>query len=135
MKLVWIIVGFVVIVLAIVILSATGVINLSWQDLTIIGAAIVGPLKSLFDSFGGKDEVDEILQNAKAKRDAEEAYRKEMDAAIAEKQKRVDDLNKELAIQAAKLEVVEEKKKRIAAEVKTMTVEETKKEAQDLLGE
>lgn len=134
MKLVWIIVGFVVLVLAVVILAATGVIDVSWQELTIIGAAIIGPLKSLFDSMGGKDEVDEIMDSAKARREAEEAHRKEMDSMIAEKQKRIDELNKELEVQNARLEVVEEKKKRIAAEVKSMTVEETKKEAQDLLG-
>lgn len=135
MKMMWIVLGFVVLALALVVLSATGVIDLSWQDLSMIAAAVVAPFKMLFDQFGGKDEVDEIVDKQKQRQEEEKVHRQEMDVLIAEKTKRIEQLNQELEVQDAKLQVIEEKKKRVAIEVKSMTVEETKKEAQDLLGE
>ncbi len=135
MKKIWIILGFVVLVLAVVILSATGIIDISWQDLSMIAAAAVAPLKMLFDKLGGQDEVDKIVDNQKQRQQEEKEHREKMDALIAEKTKRIEELNKELEVQDAKLQVVEEKKKRVATEVKSMTIEETKKEAMDLFGE
>jgi len=131
----WIAGGLVVVVIALVILSATGVINLSWQDFTMIAAALAAPFKFIFDKLGGADGVDELLDKHEKMRKEEAEYRKKMDGVIAEKEQRIINLNKDLELQDAKLQLVEEKKKRVDQEVKSMSIAETKSEAQDLFGE
>ena len=135
MKRIWIVVVFVVIVLALVVLMATGIIDVSWQDLSMIAAAAVAPIKLLFDQLGGQDEVDKVVDRQKQREEEEKVHREQMDKLIAEKEERIKELNKELEVQDAKLQVIDEKKKRVETEVKSMNIEQTKKAAQDLLGE
>ncbi|MEN9444742.1 MAG: hypothetical protein RIS47_1632 [Bacteroidota bacterium] len=137
MKKIWILLIIVVVAIgAVIALSATGLMpKLSWQTLTMLAAAFASPFKALFDNFTKKDEVDQIADKQKAVREAEEGYRKEMDAKYAEQQRKLDEINKEIEVKNVKLEVIEEKKKRIAAETKSLTIEQTKSEAKDLFGE
>lgn len=136
MKVSWLVIGLVVIVIVVGVLMYMGIIpSIDWQHLTIIAASIFGPIKALFDSVGGKKKVDEILAKNALIREQDEEYQKEMEAKVLEQQKKLDELSKEIEVRNAKLEVLEEKKKRVAAETKALSVEQIQGEAKNLFGE
>lgn len=108
--------------------------KISWQQITILAASFFGPAKALFDKFFQKNEVDQLAEKQKAVREAEEKYRKDMDAKVNAQQQKLAELTKEIEVRNAKLEVIEERKKRLEVETKSLTVEQTKTEAQTLFG-
>ena len=140
MKLHWIIIiailGLAVLIGGYIALSKFGLMpKITWQQLMIVAAPLIGPIKAFIDRFSKKNEVDQIAEKQKAVREAEQSYRKDMDEKMAAQQKKLDEINKEIEIRSAKLEVLEERKKRIATETQSLTVEQTKTEAQNLFGQ
>ncbi len=107
--------------------------NFEWQTATMIFAALAAPYKMVMNWLTS-DSAKEILEKHKDIRAEEKVHRKDMDAEISEKEKKIALLDKELELVQAKIEVLEERKKKIKPEVEKMSVNELQQEGQDLFG-
>jgi hypothetical protein len=134
----WLITGLVILIILVLIGVAydQGLFdNLRGTGIAVIITALAAPYMAIKNwLFGNK-----LQQQFKAKYDAmaeqEKVHRVDYDQQIALKQKRIADMDKEIQLLDAKLEVLELKKKKIEQDVKSMTIEDKKREVQNLFGD
>jgi len=134
----WVLTGIIVLALLLIIgvLYDQGVFeSLEWSGWAIVISALAGPYIAVKNAlFGNKYQKDFQL---KYKQMQEETikHRIELDHKIREKEQRIAQLDKELELIDAKMNVLELKKKTVEQEVKNMSIEETRREAQELFGD
>lgn len=136
----WIIliIAVVLIIVVLVILYFTGYLsNLSWQKLTMYFALGSGPAKLAYSKLLEENPnfVKEMLDDHKDTIEKDKVEREKLDKEIARKKAELKKIDKDIEQINTKLVVIEEKKKTIAAEVSTMTVEEKKTDFKEMFGE
>lgn len=126
----WIvIIGLFLIFLIVGYLYDQGMLNVKWQWLTLIIAAIAGPFKIFKNMFsGGDDKVDSILKRNETTKLEEVAHREKYDTMIAEKKSEIEALQKDIDLLDTKVQLLEEKKKNIDKEVDEMDSDEVQDE-------
>ena len=134
----WLIIGLIVIVVLILVGVAydQGLFDsIKGSTLAMILAGIAAPYTLVKNwIFGDKFRQDfkEKYQNMNAD---EQVHRVEYDQKIAEKEKRIADLDKEIQLLDAKLTVLDLKKQKVEQDVKSMSIDDKKREVQNLFGD
>ncbi|GEM_PF-6514653 len=128
-----IIAGVLVLLFVIGYLQDKGMLNFKWQWLTILFAALSGPYK-LVKGMLASGKADNIVDNLDKKIEEEKKYRENMDTQIADKEKRIEALNKELEIIDAKLRLIEAQRANLKTEVNKKSVDELRNDAVELFG-
>ncbi len=133
----WIIVLLIIVGLLIVVgyLYDQGYLqNMRWQGATMVAAILAGPYVAIKNWLtANKEDVNEILQNNQQTVEQEKKHRKEMDAVIEEREKRIKNLDKEIDLLDKKMQLLEKKKELIDKEVENMSLDETQNELNRLL--
>lgn len=134
----WVLTGIIVVALLIVIgvLYDQGAFDgLQWTGWAIVVSALAAPYMALKNAlFGNKYQKDFQLKYKKMREETIQ-HRIDLDQKIKEKEQRIAQLDKELELIDAKMSVLEMKKKNVEKEVRSMSIDETKQEAQDLFGD
>ncbi|MCP4179060.1 MAG: hypothetical protein GY756_14975 [bacterium] len=109
----WLItIGIIVLALIVIgVLYENGMLNFKWQGLTMIFAALAGPYTAIKKIFFRDKRVEQMIKKHEDIKKEEIVHREVTDKQIAEKEKRIKDLNKELELAEKRLEVIEAKKK------------------------
>ncbi len=101
----------------------------------IILAAVAAPYMAAKNFLFGNKDLKRFEKKYEELEREEIRHRASLDAKIQAKQKRVEELNREIELLDSKLEVLELKKSKIKKEVEAMTITETKQEVVDLFGD
>jgi hypothetical protein len=109
--------------------------NIKGTTLTMILAGLSAPYMLVKNWLFG----DKFRQDFRKKYDVmnadEQVHRVEYDQKIAEKEKRIADLDKEIQLLDAKLEVLDLKKQKVEQDVNSMSIDDKKREVQNLFGD
>jgi hypothetical protein len=133
----WLIVGLIVLVVLIVVGVAydQGAFdNLAPSTLAMILAAVAAPYMAVKNMLFGNKELKQFQDKYQQLKSEELVHRTGLDLKIKAKEQRIAELDKELQLLDAKLEVLELKKNNVEQTVNAMSVDDTKKEAQNLFG-
>ena len=134
----WVVISLIVIAVLIIIGIAydNGLFdNISWKGGSIMIAALAAPFMAAKNFLFGNRHLREFTEKYDDLRTKEISHRLNLDESIQAKEKRISDLDKEIQLLDAKMDVLELKKKNVEKTVNDLTVEETRKEAQDLFGD
>ncbi len=134
----WIVTGLIVVGLLIVVgvLYDQGVFdNMQGSSMAMILAAIAGPYMALKNFMFGNKHMKDFEVKYDDMRSETIKHRVELDERIGAREKRIAELDKELELIEAKMDVLELKKKNVAKEVNNMTIDETRHEVHDLFGD
>ena len=96
--------------------------KLTWEKLTMLGAAIAGPFKFIAGFF--KNKEDEIREMHKAIRLRESEFQTELESKIGEREQRVTLLNKEIELLDARIGNLKTKRELVDAEVENMSLQQ-----------
>lgn len=109
--------------------------QITWQKLTIIGAALIAPFRYIFSLFSSdKEKITEIHEHHDLVREQEEQYRLQIEQKIQEKEKRVEILNQQVDIINSKIKNLEVQNDKIVDMVKNMSLEEKSNKIDELFG-
>lgn len=134
----WLITGLIVVVVLILVGVAydQGLFNnMSGGTIGMILAGIAAPYMAVKNWLFGDSYRRQFKEKYTQMNADEQVHRVEYDQKIVEKEKRVAELDKEIQLLDAKLEVLELKKKNVEKDVKSMSVDQTKREVQNLFGD
>jgi hypothetical protein len=134
----WLITGLVVIVVLILVGVAydQGLFdNIKGSTLTMILAGIAAPYMAVKNWLFGDKFRQDFKQKYQTMNADEQVHRVEYDQKIAEKEKRIADLDKEIQLLDAKLSVLDLKKQKVEQDVKSMSIDDKKREVQNLFGD
>ncbi len=109
--------------------------DLSWSGGAMLLAALAAPYMALKNLLFGNKHLKEYKDKYNEIRTKEIKHRINLDESIRAKEKRIADLDKEIELIDAKIDVLDLKKKNIENTVKDLTVEETQDEVHDLFGD
>lgn len=134
----WVLTGVIVVALLVIIgvLYDQGAFEgMQWTGWAIVVSALAAPYMAVKNAlFGNKYQKDFVLKY-KQMREETVQHRINLDQKIKEKEQRIAQLDKELELIDAKMNVLELKKKNVEKEVNLMSIDETKQEVQDLFGD
>lgn len=132
----WLItIGIIILVLIVIgVLYENGSLDFEWQTLTMIFAAAAGPYAFVKNKLLKDSRTQELLKKHEVIRNEEVVHRKQTDEDIAEKQRKIEMLNKELELAEQRLEIIEAKKEKVDKQVKEMSVDELQDEAINYFG-
>lgn len=106
-----------------------GLLNVEWQWLAVIIAAVAGPYQALKNFFsGGSAKTEAILKRNEVTKIEEAQHREEYDKLIDEKKVEIENLQKDIDLLDTKVKLLEEKKKNINKEVDEMDSDEIQEE-------
>jgi hypothetical protein len=108
--------------------------NFSWQGITILAASLAAPFQFLFGKAKDLTKTEEFINHNLEVQKLEQKHREEYDKLIQEREQKMRDLDKEIQLLQSKVELVDQKREKIATEVSNMTPNEKIKEAQNLWG-
>lgn len=134
----WIITGLVVVALLIIIgvLYDQGTFdNMQWSGMAMVLAAVAAPYMALKNFLFGNKHLKDFDVKYNQMRDETVKHRVELDERISHKEKRIAELDRELELIEAKVDVLELKKKNIAKDVNNLSIDETRYEVHDLFGD
>lgn len=134
----WILTGFIVVALLIIVgvLFDQGAFdNMKGSSLGIILAAVAGPYMAFKNFLFGNKPMKDFEVKYNQMRDETVKHRVELDERIGSREKRIAELDKELELIEAKMDVLELKKKNVKKEVNKMSIEETRQNVHDLFGD
>ncbi|MBN1251797.1 MAG: hypothetical protein JXR51_01085 [Bacteroidales bacterium] len=109
--------------------------NISWEGGAIMLAALAAPYMAVKNFLFGNKHLKEFKEKYENIRTQEITHRSNLDESIKAKEKRISDLDKEIQLLDAKMDVLELKKKNVEKTVKDLSIEDTKKEALNLFGD
>lgn len=133
---IWVILIVIALFLIVGFLDDQGYLNVKWQGLAIILAAIAGPYKLLKNYIeGGSAKSKQILEKHKKVAEDEKIHREVYDQEIERREKEIEKLETKVKYLDKKIEKVREEQKEIPKEVENLTLDETKNEFLDLYGE
>jgi len=127
-----------VIVLALIVIGVlydNGMLNFEWQGLTMIFAALAGPYTFMKKTIFKDSKVEEMKNRHKKVKAEEVIHRQAVDDEIQKRSDRVATLNKEIELAEKRIEVIEEKKKRVVRDVKNSSIEEMQDDAINYFGD
>ena len=134
----WLLVGLVILV----ILVGIGIAydqgafdNITFGGLATVFAVLAAPYMLVKNMLFGNREIKSFQNKYQQLKSEEVGHRTSMDVKIKAKEQRISELDKEIQLLDAKLEVLELKKKRVEQTVNELTVDETKKEVRNLFGD
>ena len=113
----WVIIAVIIIAVALLIYFEQ-----SWQVISVVGAALAGPLKYIFSLFS-KSEEDIREKHAKI-REQEKKYQILLESRVKEKEKSIEELESRLQELEQKRAELDLRRKRISQEVEKMSLEE-----------
>ena len=134
----WLIVALIVLVILIGVGVAydQGVFdNISFGGLATLMAAIAAPYMAVKNWLFGNKELKQFQEKYEQIKSQEAVHRTDTDLQIKAKEQRIAELDKEIQLLDAKLQVLEMKKSKVDQYVNSMTVNQTKKEVQNLFGD
>ena len=134
----WVITGLVVVALLIIVgvLNDQGVFDrMRWEGMAIVLSAIAAPYMALKNFLFGNKPLKDFKVKYHQMQDETVKHRVELDERIGAKEKRIAELDKELQLIEAKMDVLELKKKNVQRDVNRMSIEETRTDAHDLFGD
>lgn len=134
----WILTGLIVVGLLVIIgvLYDQGTFDgMQWTGMAMILAAVAAPYMALKNLLFGNKHLKDFEVKYKSMKDETIKHRVELDERIGAKEKRIAQLDKELELIEAKMDVLELKKKNVEKVVNSMSIEETQQEAHDLFGD
>ena len=134
----WVLTGIIVIAILIIVgvLYDQGAFeSLSWTGWSIVIAALAGPYMAVKNALFGNRYQKDFQTKYKQLQKETIQHRINLDERIREKEQRIAQLDKELELIDAKMNVLELKKKNVEKEVSKMSVEETRRAAQDFFGD
>ena len=94
----------------------------SWQVISIVGAALAGPLKFLFNLFS--ESEDEIREKHAKIREEEKKYQILLEDRVKEKENSIEKLEKRLQELERKRANLDLKREQVSDEVDNMSIEE-----------
>jgi TPP-dependent 2-oxoacid decarboxylase len=109
--------------------------NINGSTLGMILAGVAAPYMAIKNWLFGDKLTKEFKEKYLKIQEDEIGHRAELDSSIKAKEQRVAQLDKEIQLLDAKMEVLELKKKKVEQTVNSMTLDETKREAQNLFGD
>jgi uncharacterized protein (DUF342 family) len=134
----WLITGLIVVVVLILVGVAydQGMFdNISGGGIATIIAGLAAPYMAIKNWLSGDRFREKFRQKYDLMHQEEIKHRQDYDKQIQAKEKRLADLQREIELLDTKMEVLELKKKRVEKDVKSMSIEETKREVQNLFGD
>jgi len=134
----WLIVGLIVLVLLIIVGVAydQGVFdNMEFGRLATIFAALAAPYMAVKNMLFGNKDLKAFQDKYDQLKTDEVVHRTGLDQQIKAKEDRIANLDKEVQLLDAKIEVLEMKKKRVDQDVNSMSVDDTKNEVRNLFGD
>lgn len=109
--------------------------NMSFGGLSTLIAALAAPYLAVKNWLFGNKELKQFQEKYDNMRNKEVVHRTDTDLQIKAKEQRIAELDREIQLLDAKLQVLEMKKSKVDQYVKSMTVDQTKKEVQNLFGD
>jgi len=134
----WIITGIIIVVVLILVGVAydQGLFdNIGGGAISAILVGLAAPYMAIKNWLFGDKFQRQLKDKYKAMQSDEIVHRTDYDQEIALKQKRVAELDREIQLLDAKLEVLELKKQKIDQDVRSMTIEDKRSEVQNLFGD
>lgn len=134
----WVIVGLIVLVVLIGIGIAydNGLFDsISIGVFSILFTVLAAPYLAVKNFLFGNKRMNELQEKYTQMKGQEVVHRTDMDKQIKAKEQRVAELNREIQLLDAKMEVLELKKKKVEQYVNSMSVDETKNEFRNLFGD
>ncbi len=133
---IWVILIVIAVFLIVGFLHDQGYLNVKWQGLAIILAAIAGPYKLLKNYIGGGSvKSKQILEKHKKVAEEENIHRKVYDKEIERREEEIEKLETKVKYLDKKIEKVRDERKEIPKEVEKLDLDETRNEFLDLYGE
>ncbi|MFN8258186.1 MAG: hypothetical protein U0W24_21035 [Bacteroidales bacterium] len=109
--------------------------NITFGGLSTLFAALAAPYLMVKNWLFGNKEIKQFQDKYEHMKVEEGVHRTDTDIQIKAKEKRIAELDKEIQLLDAKLQVLEMKKSKVDQYVNSMTVDQTKKEVQNLFGD
>ncbi len=134
----WVIVGLIVLVVLIGIGIAydNGLFDsISIGVFSIFFTVLAAPYLAVKNFLFGNKRMNELQEKYTQMKGQEVVHRTDLDKQIKAKEQRVAELNREIQLLDAKMEVLELKKKKVEQYVNSMSVDETKNEFRNLFGD
>ncbi len=134
----WVLTGLIIVVVLIVIGISydqglfDGITGAGWS---ILFATLAAPYMAVKNFLFGNRELKEFHKKYEDMQKDEIIHRRNLDSKIQAKEKRVEELDREIQLLDSKLEVLELKKTKVKKEVDNMSVDETRQEIVDLFGD
>jgi septal ring factor EnvC (AmiA/AmiB activator) len=133
----WIIIGAIILVALLIfgLFYSQGYFSgVSWQGFTILAAALAAPFQFIFGKAKQMTQTENFLKQNEAKQKEEKVHREQYDQMIADREKKLKELDKDIELLKTKVELVDQKREKVHEEVQNMTPQQKTKEAQDLWG-
>lgn len=108
--------------------------NMTGSGWAMIAAALAAPYMAVKNFLFGNRHLKEFKEKYETMNKEEVVHRVDLDKKIQAKEKRIAELDREIELLDTKLEVLELKKTKVEKDVNDFTIEETKREVQDLFG-
>jgi hypothetical protein len=109
--------------------------NISGGGFAMIIAGLAAPYLAIKNWLTGDRFREKFRHKYDLMNQDEIKHREDYDKKIQAKEKRLADLQRDIELLDSKMEVLELKKKRVEQDVKSMTIEETKREVHNLFGD
>lgn len=136
MKLLWtILIGLGAAILSVVVLNATGVVTIHWQQIATGLGVIAGPFKYLFSLFQSTgDKVNAIRHQHRQQRSREAQFQEKLAEAIKEDQQQVSQLQDKVNTLKSEMDTIQQRAKGLEEQVKQLKITEKKAKARELFG-
>ncbi len=142
MKKIYFILGLIALLLIVGYLYNKGVINVEWQWLSVILAALAGPYKLIQDSMKskkkgsgrGQGKAHQILMRQLEIEKEEAILRQQYEALLKQKELELQELRAKLQKLQDQLEELQLERKQIETQVQSMSLEEKAKDFTDYFG-
>jgi len=117
----WIVIIIIVVLLIFGYLYSQGLINVKWQWLAVILAALAGPFKMFSSIFSGKSvRTNQLVQSHYDRIDDAKQHRLVYDQAILEKEERITELEAEVNVLEQQIDDLELSQQQIQTQVNDM---------------
>jgi hypothetical protein len=134
----WLLTGIIIVIVLIIVGIAydQGLFdNIHASTIAMLVAGLAAPYMALKNWITGDKFRQQFRDKYTQMESDETVHRTDYDQKIVEKEQRVSELDKQIQLLDAKLEVLELKKKNVEQTVNKMSVDDTKKEVQNLFGD
>lgn len=134
----WLWVGLIVVAIFLIVgfLHDQGYLDVKWQGLAIIIAAIAGPYKLIKNYItGGSVKSQQLIEKHKKIGEEERARKKVYDEIIVEKEKEIEKLQREVEYLDRRIEDEKDSRKDIDEKVKNMDLDEKQDKLSDFFGD
>jgi chaperonin cofactor prefoldin len=137
MKAKWVIMLVIVSILVTLgILQTSHVIDIKWQGLSIVIAALMAPFKFLSSLLSSRQEkIDAIKSEHDLIRGQENDYQKQLEKRIQDREVKIEILNKQVDNLNSRVETLEDQTKNVDKKVDSMSINEKKQDFTELFGQ